>query len=168
MGHRQDMTTPHLRSVTHTLTKRGARGLALGPKGSVLVVVRGMRLHKDLPVVVCHRTVTFNQDIKCLVPKSCIDGGYLATALRARKAELLRHVNTSGHGTGRLDTEFLRSTSLPLPGLADQRRIATIVQTWDKGLQKLRALIATITIQRRGLAGALTSRRMSAAGPGMA
>ena len=162
----KDMATPHLRSATYKVTRRGARGLALAPKGSVLVVVRGMRLHTDLPVVVCHRTVTFNQDIKCLIPKSCIDGGYLATALTARRAELLRHVNASGHGTGRLDTEFLRSTRLPLPSLSDQRRIATVIQTWDEGLRKVRALVTTITIQRRGLTGTLTSGRMSATDDG--
>lgn len=160
----KDMNTPRIHSTTYRLTKRGARRLAFAPKGSVLVVVRGMRLHTDLPVVVCDRTVTFNQDIKCLIPRSCIDGGYLAIALTARKAELLRHVNTSGHGTGRLDTEFLRSTRLPLPSLTEQQRIVAIVQTWDEGLQKLQALADVITMQRLGITEGLTSGIIGPAG----
>jgi len=138
----KDMKLMRLNGVGESLTKEGAKTVRVVPAGTVLVLVRGMGLFKDLPVVLCNREVAFNQDIKALVPKTGVDSEYLATALIARKSDILRHVDSAGHGTGRLDTDLLKSTPLPLPPLPEQRKIAEILRTWDEALEKLTTLRA--------------------------
>lgn len=136
----KDMKVMRLNGVGESLTKAGANTVRVVPAGTVLVLVRGMGLFKDLPVVLCNRPVTFNQDIKALVAKKGVDSEYLAFALIARKSDILRHVDSAGHGTGRLDTDLLKSTPLPLPPLPEQRKIAEILRTWDEAIEKLTAL----------------------------
>ena len=136
----KDMKVMRLNGVGESLTKEGADTVRVVPAGTVLVLVRGMGLFKDLPVVLCNRPVSFNQDIKALVAKKGVDSEYLAFALIARKSDILRHVDSAGHGTGRLDTDLLKSTPLPLPPLPEQRKIAEILRTWDDAIEKLTAL----------------------------
>ncbi len=138
----KDMKAMRLNGVVESLTEEGAKTVRVVPAGTVLVLVRGMGLFKDLPVALCDRPVTFNQDIKALVAKDGVDSEYLAFALIARKSDILRHVDSAGHGTGRLDTDLLKSTPLPLPPLPEQRKIAEILRTWDEALEKLTALRA--------------------------
>ena len=138
----KDMKAMRLNGVGESLTEEGAKTVRVVPAGTVLVLVRGMGLFKDLPVALCDRPVTFNQDIKALVAKDGVDSEYLAFALIARKSDILRHVDSAGHGTGRLDTDLLKSTLLPRPPLPEQRKIAEILRTWDEALEKLTALRA--------------------------
>ena len=146
----RDMTAMRFSGTSKTITELGAKRVTMTPKGSVLVLVRGMGLFKDLPVVLCDEAVAFNQDIKSLVPRKGVDGEFLAFALISRKHTILRHVDTAGHGTGRLDTELLKSIQLPLPPLSEQRRIATFLRTWDEAIGKLEAL--KVATQRRYVA----------------
>lgn len=147
----RDMKTMRLGSVSERLTEQGAATVRTVPAGAVLVLVRGMSLFRDLPVVLCERPVTFNQDIKALVVKNGVDSEYLAFALVARKSDILRHVDSTGHGTGRLDTDLLKSTPLPLPPIAEQHKIVAILRTWDEALNKLTALRASHTRKFVGL-----------------
>lgn len=147
----KDMKAMRLNGVGESLTKEGADTVRIVPEGTILVLVRGMGLFKDLPVVLCDRPVTFNQDIKALVVKGDIDSEYLAFALVARKSDILRHVDSAGHGTGRLDTDLLKSTPLPVPPLREQRKIAEILRTWDEAIDKLEALRTTKREQLIGL-----------------
>lgn len=145
-----DMKSLRLTDAQHKLTPAGASQVRMVEKGTILVLVRGMGLFKDLPILLCEDPLTFNQDIKGLIPNSDIDSEYLAYALIARKSEILRHVDSAGHGTGRLDTDLLKSTPVPLPPLTEQRRIAEILRTWDEAIEKLEALR---TAKERRLAG---------------
>ena len=138
----KDMKTPRLHGAIDTLTEQGAETVRVVPSGAVLVLVRGMGLFKDLPVVLCDKPVAFNQDIKALVPKKEVDNQFLAYALFARKGAILKHLETAGHGTGRLDTDLLKSTCVLLPPLPEQRKIAKILRTWDEAIEKLEALRA--------------------------
>lgn len=151
----KDMKAMRLNGVGESLTKEGADTVRIVPEGTILVLVRGMGLFKDLPVVLCDRPVTFNQDIKALVAKGDIDSEYLAFALVARKSDILRHVDSAGHGTGRLDTDLLKSTPLPVPPLPEQRKIAAILRNWDEAIEKLEALRAAKVLRHRALTHSL-------------
>lgn len=144
----KDMKAMRLNGAGESLTMEGADTVRVVPAGTILVLVRGMGLFKDLPVVLCDRPVTFNQDIKALVSNNDIDNEYLAFALIARKSDILRHVESAGHGTGRLDTDLLKSTPLPVPPLPEQHKIAEILRTWDEAIEKLEALRARKKILR--------------------
>src|SRR5687768_8756428 len=53
------------------VTKLGAEnGTRIVPAGTILFVVRGMSLAKEFRVGLANRPVTFNQDLKAIVPAS--------------------------------------------------------------------------------------------------
>jgi type I restriction enzyme S subunit len=148
----KDMKAMRLSSVVDSLTQSGANTVRIAPAGSVLVLVRGMGLFKDLPVVLCDRPVAFNQDIKALVPVNGILSEFLAYSLVAAKADILRHVESAGHGTGRLDTDLLRSTPLPVPPVREQQKIVEILRTWDEAINLVEALRNRKELRVRGMA----------------
>ncbi len=147
----KDMKSMRLNGVGYTLTDEGAKTVRIAPTGSVLILVRGMGLFKDLPVVVCDRPVTFNQDIKALVPKSEINSDFLAYSLLARKQDILNHVDAAGHGTGRLDTDLLKSIELFVPPPKEQQKIVMLIRTWDEAIEKTERLIEIKKKQHEGM-----------------
>ena len=57
-------------SINH-ITKEGVEnGARLIPKGTILILVRGMMLNRELPLGIVSTDSTFNQDIKALIPSS--------------------------------------------------------------------------------------------------
>jgi type I restriction enzyme S subunit len=100
-------------------------GTRLAPAGAIFIAVRGMSLHTEIRVIRSPQPITFNQDIKAIVPES-IDGDFLYFALTAHKPTLLGLVEAAGHGTGVLPTD--RLTHLPINrfGPAEERVIGTI------------------------------------------
>jgi len=89
-------------------------GTRLVPKGSVLMMVRGMGLHQGVRISQARREVTFNQDVKACVPKWG-DGTFLLFALLDSSAYLFSKVQASGHGTGVLPTDSLEALSFAVP-----------------------------------------------------
>jgi type I restriction enzyme S subunit len=97
-------------------------GTRLVPSGSTLVIVRGMGLHKEVRVSQARRDVTFNQDVKALVPKA-IESTLLLFALLDAQQCLLGRVQSSGHGTGVLPTDILLALPLCFPPLDVQKKL---------------------------------------------
>lgn len=106
-------------------------GARVVPPGTLLVLTRGMTLLKDVPICVLRREMSFNQDVKGLRPKDGVDGLFLAWMLTANKPHLLAMVSVAGHGTGKLDTNKLKSSVFALPSPAEQQRIATCLSSLD-------------------------------------
>lgn len=155
----KDLKTLNLHDSQDHLTKLGAKGTNLAPAGSVLVLVRGMTLLKDLPVGVTMRPMAFNQDVKALY---CTDGlrpYYLAFYLIARKQEILQSVETAGHGTGRLDTDFLKAFPIELPSLVNQDDIIKVIGEWDAAIEKSTALLTALEQRKQGLMQQLLTGR---------
>ena len=136
-------------NVTEEGSKNGAR---LVPPGTLLILVRGMTLLKDVPVAIATVPLTFNQDIKALAPNKGVNGEYLAYFLASRKSQLMNLVNQAGHGTGRLQTDLLKSFPVLLPptGL-EQDEIAKVIHTWDRAIDLTERLIAAKRERRRWL-----------------
>jgi type I restriction enzyme S subunit len=99
--------------------------------GAVLMLTRGMTLLKDIPICILSRQMTFNQDIKALHAKGDFDGCFLAYLLLSNKQRLLSMVDIAGHGTGRLDTDKLKTFEVMLPQVAEQRSIADCFTSLD-------------------------------------
>lgn len=125
-------------------------GTRLAPKGSVLVMVRGMGLHQKVRVCQARGDVAFNQDVKALVPRD-IDGSVLLFALLHAQEFLLGKVESSGHGTGRLSTDILLGLSITVPNMECQLELAPhfsvisdrieLARSETKTLESLRAVI---------------------------
>lgn len=127
------------------------RGGKITPKGSILLLVRGMTLHNDVPICVTEREMAFNQDLKAIRPKGRLDGNYLAYWLLAKKPDLLATVDQAGHGTGRLVTDRLKEMRISIPPLSEQKRIAHILGTLDDKIELNRRMNATLEAVARAL-----------------
>lgn len=138
-------------SEDHVTTEAIDSGSRLAPAGSIFLLVRGMTLHKDVPICVAMRSMAFNQDIKALKPKDGVDANFLAYWLLYIKSSLLRSVDSAGHGTGRLNTDTLKSLTVELPPLPTQRRIADILGTLDDKIELNRRMNATLEDMARTL-----------------
>ncbi len=133
------------------LTEEGRKVAKTAPIGSVLVLVRGMTLLKDVPIGYVAEPVAFNQDIKALVAKSYVAPKFLAYLLVSLRRPLMTLVNTANHGTGRLDTDLLKSFPVVLPSFVEQCRIAKTLETWDRAIETVEALIANARAQKQAL-----------------
>lgn len=147
----KDMKTPWLNKTGLTLSQAGKAAASVAPANSILVVTRGMALLKDLPISVAMRDVAFNQDIKAIVPEARLDAQFFAYQLQSKKHLILGMVDTAGHGTGKLDTDLLKSVDLEIPPLEEQRCIAEILSTWDQAIAKAERLLENSLKRRRGL-----------------
>lgn len=126
-------------------------GGKLVPAGTILLLVRGMTLHNDVPISIITREMAFNQDIKALRPAKNVDGAFLAYWLLANKSDLLASVDHAGHGTGRLVTDTLKEKPVQLPPLAQQEAIAAVLGALDDKIELNRLMNATVEAMVRAL-----------------
>src|SRR5262249_34604178 len=134
------------------VTREGVNnGTHLIEAGCVLILVRGMTLLKEVPVGVTERAVTFNQDLKALIPNREVDGHYLGFYLAANKFRLLTLVDRTSHEAGRLPSDLLQSFEIELPGMEEQRKIADILLTWDRAVERAEMRVAAESRLKRGL-----------------
>ena len=147
----KDLKTHYLRSSIDKLSLEGFQAAKIAPKGSSLILVRGMTLLKDFPVGYAMRDLAFNQDIKALVPCNNLDGLFLSFLLSGHKHFIRQLVSTAGHGTGRLDTESIKEYPVNIPPLPEQRKIALILSTWDKAISTTERLIDNSKQQKKSL-----------------
>ena len=148
----KDMKTFRLHDAEdHISGESIGKGGKITPEGSILLLVRGMTLHNDVPICVTRRAMAFNQDLKAIRPKPGVDANYLAYWLLAKKSDLLAAVDHAGHGTGRLVTDRLKKMPIALPTLAEQKRIANILGTLDDKIELNRRKNATLKAMARAL-----------------
>jgi len=156
----KDMKKFRLSDSIEKVTREGANnGTRLVEAGSVLILVRGMTLLKDVPIGVTERVVAFNQDLKALIPNRGVDGHYLGFYLVANKFRLLMLVDRASHGAGRLPTDLLQSFEIELPGMKEQRKIADVLLTWDAAVERAEMRVAAEIRLKRGLLELLITGR---------
>lgn len=130
----KDLKLPALSDAADHVSKVGVEtGSRLAPAGSVLLLVRGMGLAKDLPVAVINREMAFNQDVKALVSRGEYSGSFLRSAIYAGKDRLLSRIVPSAHGTMTLNLDDVESFEIPCPSdPVEAEEIASILNTLDR------------------------------------
>jgi type I restriction enzyme, S subunit len=128
---------------------RGATKLV--PANTVFLLVRGMTLLNDVPICVTRRPMTFNQDIKALRPLDGLVEDFLPYLLLGHKETLLNQVDLAGHGTGRLNTDELKSLEVLLPSEDEQRGIVAIFSAIDDKIELNRKMNETLEAMARAL-----------------
>jgi type I restriction enzyme S subunit len=96
------------------------------PSGSVLVVVRSGILARTVPVAITGREVAINQDIKALCPDKSVDSWFLFYFLKSRLEEMLA-LASRGATVHRIMADQIRAMEIPVPPLAEQRRIVGVL-----------------------------------------
>lgn len=147
----KDLKTFYLEDAIQRLSKRGAAQAAVAARGTVLILVRGMGLFKDIPLGVTTRDVAYNQDVKALVTGAEVSGPYLAYALKSRRRALMSRVDSAGHGTGRLSTDFLESLPISYPIREVQERIVASLDLLQRDLTLFGQYRNAAILQRKGL-----------------
>ena len=113
----------------------------LAEPGDVLMLVRGMTLHNDVPIGIAMRSMTFNQDVKCIRGTNGAFTRYIAYWLLANKGRLLAAVDQASHGTGRLRTDILHGMKVCLPREdAEQQAITAVLGALDDKIEQNRRL----------------------------
>jgi type I restriction enzyme S subunit len=132
------------------------------PPGSLLMVVRGMILARAFPVALTMREVTINQDMKALLPTEPKTKEYLLVVLRAFEPDVLAAIEHSSHGTCKLKTELLQDFVMPVPPLAEQRRIVAKVEQLMALVDALETQLAASRATAANLLSALVAELTSA------
>jgi type I restriction enzyme S subunit len=147
----KDMKSLHVGKAGICLTEKGKGVACIAPENSILVLTRGMTLLKDLPICLASREVAFNQDVKALLPSKTINASFLAYQLITSKKEILDLVDTAGHGTGRLDTDLLKNYEVAIAPLAEQQRIASILDTSSMEIEAFERYLNILRTERSAL-----------------
>lgn len=154
------MTSIHADEADDFVTPSAVgNGTRIAPRGSTLVMVRGMGLHQEVRVSQARWDVTFNQDVKALVPKA-IEPSLLLFALLDGQQELLGRVESSGHGTGKLPSEILLGHPIAMPPPGIQKQLAAFFDALNDRIGAVRAESRTLTKLRDGLLPRLLSGQL--------
>lgn len=121
----KDMKRPFISDAEDHISSAALESSAakLIPSPSLLMVLRGMILAHSFPVAITEREVAVNQDMRALVFADPNLAPFVLRACQASRARVLTRVERSSHGTCRLDSGVAESLPIPLPPLAEQRRI---------------------------------------------
>jgi type I restriction enzyme S subunit len=131
-------------------------GTRLAPMGATLVMVRGMGLHDGFRVSQVREDVTFNQDVKALVPQRVHPDLLLFAMLDGQQA-LHQRVESSGHGTGKMPTEILVSYPLILPTPSTQQVLGSRFTALNDRIAANSAESRTLAVLRDSLLPKLLS-----------
>lgn len=161
----KDMKLDYIDEAQLAITKEAveASAVTLLPPRSLLFVVRGMILAHSFPVAVCRVWATINQDMKALVPAEPEMADYLLHALKGLKAEMLERVQRSTHGTCRIEGAAYADFPVPIPPLAEQRRIVAKVNELMELCDALEASLAAASTARTRLFAATLAEALAPA-----
>lgn len=166
----KDMGTDVLHSTLDHITEAAVAGSAVRvvPGPSVAVVVRSGILERTVPIALVPFETTLNQDMKAVVARDGVDPRWIAWGLRALERDLLAGARKAGTTVASLEMPRFLDFTLPVPPLAEQRRIVDIL---EDHLSRLDAADRSIDSAERRLdvlrASARRQALMEGSGPSM-
>lgn len=154
------LRTARVHDSDQRITEAAVRaGSKLAPEGATLVLVRGMALRHEVRASLATRPVSFNQDVKALIPKSRILPAYLTYSILARRKAILDLVSSAGSGTGVLDTALLKRLPIWLPEAGEQQKIIEAIDDSGAFCDSLERAIAKKQAMKQGMMQQLLTGR---------
>lgn len=149
----KDMKQELLNDAVLHITSDAVAGSAVNiiKPHSILFVVRGMILAHSFPVAINEVPVTVNQDMKSLVLRKPEMAFYLLRVLQGMKLRILAKVKRSSHGTCRLEGPEYAELPIPVPPVAEQRRIVARIHELMELCNSLEAEITASDTRKRQL-----------------
>lgn len=157
----RDMKTPIVTRAESSVSEKAVGGACkIVPKGTLLLVVRGMILAKVIPTATTAMPATYNQDIKAFHPNGRAIPKFVQLCLQHQEHKLLKQVNTATHGTKKLDAQTIAEIEVPLPNLPDQIELANAVADMDLAMVRSGEEHVRLTVMRAALQSDLLSGRV--------
>jgi len=133
----KDLKTRRLEDTAETLTDQGWRMATVAPRGSTLIVVRGMILAHSFPVAQCVRPTAINQDLRALIARRSFNRDYLFLWTEWSARWFLRRVSISSHGTKRIEGDIVKVAPVPLATEEEQKTLVSQGQAISQGEERL-------------------------------
>lgn len=142
-------------SYSQTLNEEGVKVSKVFPKGTILITIAANIGYTGILTsdMACTDSVV---GINCTSEMSNTFLNYFLISFRER----LEYIAPSG-AQKNINIAFLQPLRVPKPSISEQKKIAIILSTWDKAIDKLSALIDAKEEQKKGLMQRLISQRMN-------
>lgn len=151
----KDMKQDVISDSEEKLTDTALNGrVTILPSESILIVVRGMILAHTFPVALTGREVTFNQDMKGIIPNSDFSAEFVFHWFKDNSTRILQATEESTHGTKRLATDVLYGMQIPKPSPAKQEMAVTAFETFRTKLAEISEHIVSSQQMLRSLRNA--------------
>jgi len=118
-----------------------------------------MALHRETRIGLAQLPVSFNQDVKALVPKAGILPEFLLYALQARSSQIRELVSSAGSGTGVLNTQLLQRLPIWVPSQETQRTVVQAMSDVDDLIATRERLIVKKQLMKQGMMQQLLTGR---------
>lgn len=119
----KDMKKKYLSSSEMLITEKAASEMKMYPEKTILMVVRSGILKRLLPVAILTGESTINQDIKALSLHMPTLAEYVYIILKGMETHILKEYRKQITTVDSLRFEDLQNMPVPLPPLAEQKRI---------------------------------------------
>lgn len=129
----KDMKTAFLMDTQDHITQTALQetSIKLMPKDTVAIVARSGILKHTLPVVYIPIEVTVNQDIKILVTAPNVLPMYAYYSLLGYQSDILVKTKKQGGTVDSLEIDKFMDFKIPVPPIAEQKRIVDILTRFD-------------------------------------
>lgn len=98
-----------------------------------------------------HKRAVVGGDIVILRPKDIIKNKVYSYLLNTEIINKQKYKLAQGHSVVHLYSSHLKDIKIPIIPLQEQEKIAQILSTWDKAIEKIEQLIQKKEIQKKGL-----------------
>lgn len=150
----KDFNSISLSDTEDHLSEKGVQdnSINLYEEGDIAMVVRSGVLRHTLPIARLETQMAVNQDVKVLQPDTTkITSEYLLSILTYEANRIRASCAKTGTTVESIETRFLNAYKIPLPPLAEQRRIADILSTVDEQIQQTDEMIRGLGELKSGL-----------------
>jgi type I restriction enzyme, S subunit len=147
----KDMKTWEIADSQIKITREALENSAttLVPPNTVLLVVRSGILKHSAPIAINRRAVAINQDMKSLQCDPSLCPEFLARFLQFSEPIILNWVRATTADNYSIDK--IKELEIPLPPLAEQRRIAAILDQADELRRKRRHALERLNTLSEGI-----------------
>lgn len=141
-----------------TLTRKGFEQCRKVPSGAILFVCIGSTIGK---IGIAGQSLATNQQINAVIGNEAItDFLYYALLVRAKKIKLMAGIQA----VPIVSKSLFESVDVLVPPLLEQKRIVSVLETWDRAIEKLTEKIKAKKEIKKGLMQNLLTGKVRLAG----